>query len=95
MIEIALGIVTFLFLISAYYNYRFAITIINTQEAIESSLDILDSRYQDIHKLINTPILYDSPQIKKLIADMKLCRDSILEVANVMTSEEVKDGEER
>jgi len=87
MIEIIVIVfLLFFLLISLYYNYKFAFIIINTQEAIEDSLDILDNRYNQIQKLIETPILYDSPQIKKLILDMKECRDSILQVANVMTS---------
>ena len=87
MIEIILIVLSLFLLISLYYNYKFAFIIINTQDAIEESLDILNERYDKIQQLINTPILYDSPQIKRLISDMKNCRDSILEVANVMTGE--------
>ncbi len=92
MIEIiAICILVTLLLISMFYNYRFAIIIIKTQDAIEESLDILDDRYSSIHELINTPILYDSPQIKRLITDMKHCRDSILKVANVMAEDIIEN----
>tara|TARA_B100000424_G_C22697570_1_gene380732 strand:- start:345 stop:641 length:297 start_codon:yes stop_codon:yes gene_type:complete len=87
IIKIALIILSIFLIISLYYNYKFALIIINTQDAIENSLDILDDRYNKIQNLINTPILYDSPQIKKLVLDMKDCRDSILEVANVMVND--------
>ncbi len=90
---ISLITVSLILILSLYYNYKFAMIILNTQEAIEQSLDVLDERYSNIQKLIDTPILYDSPQIKRLVSDIKATRDSILMVANVMTNNtEDSDG---
>ena len=89
---ISLIAVSLILILSLYYNYKFAMIILNTQEAIEQSLDVLDERYSNIQKLIDTPILYDSPQIKRLVSDIKATRDSILMVANVMTNN-TEDGD--
>ena len=93
---ILLGCVSLLLLISIYYNYKFARTLIRMEDALEESLDRLDERYASISKILEIPLFYDSPQIRQVITDIKECQDSILFVANqIATVEEIADGEEK
>lgn len=89
------AIVTVLLCISLYYNYKFGRTLIRMEDALETSLDRLDERYESIAKVLEIPLFYDSPQIRQVISDIKICQESILFVANeIGRLEEIQDGEE-
>ena len=86
---------TILLGISAYYNYKFGRALIKMEDALESSLDKLDERYESISKVLEIPLFYDSPQIRQVVSDIKECQKSILYVANEIGNlEEIDDGEE-
>ncbi len=88
-------LVTVLFVFSAYYNYKFGRALIRMEDALESSLDTLDKRYESISKILEIPLFYDSPQIRQVVIDIKACQQSILYVANeVGRLEEIQSGEE-
>ena len=88
-------LVTVLFSISAYYNYKFGRSLIRMEDALEQSLDRLDDRYESISKVLEIPLFYDSPQIRQVVSDIKECQNSILYVANeIGRLEEIDDGEE-
>ena len=88
-------LVTVLLCISLYYNYKFGRTLIKMEDALESSLDRLDERYESIAKVLEIPLFYDSPQIRQVISDIRACQESILFVANeIGRLEEIQDGEE-
>mgnify|MGYP001500856511 FL=1 len=94
IITFLLAFVSVLLLVSLYYNYRFAKIIMKFEDSITKSLDKLDERYSSISQILEIPIFYDSPQIRKVISDIGDCRDSILEVANSIANvEESQDGE--
>ena len=67
---------------SLYYNYKFGKIIVQVEDALEASLDILDERYASISEVLQTPLFYDSPQVKKVVEDLKDSRDAILYIAN-------------
>ena len=92
---ILFGGTTVLLAVSLYYNYKFGLIIIKMQDAITVALDQLDERYQSISSILEIPLFYDSPQIRKVVDDIKSCRDSILLAANQIANiEETPDGEE-
>ena len=72
--------------VSAYFNYKHAVLILNVIDSIEESLDILDSRYASISEVLEVPLFYDSPQIRQVHDDLATCRDSILNVASIIGS---------
>ncbi len=78
---------------SLYYNYKFAITMLRVQDAIEESLDALDKRYNSISKILKVPLFYDSPEIKKAVDDIRKSREAILYVANQLTSIQEEEEE--
>ena len=88
-------LVTVLLAISVYYNYKFGRALIRMEDALETSLDKLDDRYESISKILEIPLFYDSPQIRQVVADIKECQNSILYVANeIGRLEEIEYGEE-
>lgn len=79
--------------ISLYFNYKHAILILNVVDSIEDSLDILDEKYQSVSEILDIPLFYDSPQIRKVHEDIAQCRDSILGVANLLGRIEEENSE--
>jgi hypothetical protein len=67
---------------SAYYNYKFGRIIVRMEDALEVSLDRLDSSYASINEVLQIPLFYDSPQVRQVIQDLKNSREAILYVAN-------------
>ncbi len=80
--------------VAVFYAYKFGIIILRIEDAIEESLDLLDQRYQSISKVLERPLFQDSLEIRQVHDDIKRSRESILEIANIMTNgmiEEVED----
>jgi hypothetical protein len=85
MNEIALyaiiGLETSLLVVAFFYLARFSMTLLRFQEEIEKSLDSLDERYRSISKVLEIPLFYDSPEVRRVVEDVRACRESILQVA--------------
>tara|TARA_Y100000593_G_C4298192_1_gene331840 strand:- start:1170 stop:1463 length:294 start_codon:yes stop_codon:yes gene_type:complete len=69
---------------SAYFNIKYGIFILKITEAVEDSLDILDTKYASISKILEIPLFFDSPQVRNVLKDIEESRDSILYVANLI-----------
>lgn len=73
-----------LLLVSLYFNYKHGIILLQVVDRIEESLDILDERYASISEILKIPLFFDSPQVRAVLEDIKICRDAILRVANLI-----------
>ena len=69
---------------SIYYNVKFGIKILNMQDSIEEALDILDEREESIGKVLEIPLFYDSPEIKRVHHDIRRTKYAMLRVANTL-----------
>jgi hypothetical protein len=79
----------------AFYAYKFGITILRVEDAVEECLDVLDQRYESISKVLEIPLFDDSPQIRTVHRDIKTSRDQILSVANLLTGGIIEEEEEQ
>tara|TARA_Y100000816_G_C26079010_1_gene568424 strand:+ start:550 stop:768 length:219 start_codon:yes stop_codon:yes gene_type:complete len=70
-------------------------TLLKMEDSLTECLDILDERYASVSKILETPLFYDSPQIRQIVVDMKKCQDSILVVANVISQVESINEKEK
>ena len=78
---------------SFYFNWKFANIILNMQDSVEEALEVLDEKYNSISKVLETPLFFDSPQVRAVLNDIRTSRDSILIVANKITQlEEDQSG---
>lgn len=89
-----IGILSALLAISIYYVIKFSLIILRIEDAIEESLDIIDERYRSISKILEIPLFFDSPQIRQVINDIKVTRDTLLFIANKFASIDEKAIEE-
>lgn len=80
------GILTIFLCASIYYNIKFGKVILEVQESVENSLDTLDERFLSISKILEKPVFFDSVEVRQAMQDIKLSRDSILYVANVLVA---------
>ena len=78
-------------MLAMFYVYKFAIVILKIEDALEVSLDLLDERYSSITKVLEIPLFADSPEIKQVHNDIKKTRESILEIANILTDGMVEE----
>ena len=76
---------------------RFGMKLIQIEDVLENCLDILDMRYASISKVLEIPLFYDSPEVRKVHEDIKAARDSILLVASTVAKidENQEDTNER
>lgn len=81
--------------VSIYFNVKHGIFILRIIDSIESVLDILDEKYNSISKVLEIPLFYDSPQIRNVVEDIRVCRDSLLESANLLTEVQQEKNEEK
>ena len=90
-------IIILLFVLAAvgiYFSVRFGLVILKVQDSIEESLDVLDERYESISKILEIPLFYDSPEIRKVVDDIRQTRDAILVIANSIGASVDLDNEE-
>ena len=87
----------FLFLLCvvlSYKLYQYSIIIINTETAIEESLDILNEKYESIAKVLEKEVFFDSIEVIQVINDIKESHNAIYEVAEKMIGDKQVNEEE-
>lgn len=79
---------------AGYFLWKFSNVILRIEDEIENALDVLDERYRSISKVLEIPIFFDSPEIKRVVEDVKGSREAILRVANSIAKieEETDEG---
>ena len=92
---IAIVLLSIALIISMFFCIKFALTILQVQEAVEESLDIIDVKYSRLSKILEIPIFYNSPEVKSAIQEIEDTRDALLYIANqLVNSEQDNDIEE-
>jgi len=86
-----IALTAFALLVSLYYNYKFARIILRVEDAVDESLDNLDQKYASIQKVLDTPLFFDSPQVRQVVSDITESRNAVLYVANQLAG--IEDGE--
>jgi hypothetical protein len=64
------------------------------QDAIEESLDVIDKKYKSMSDILERPLFYDSPEIRKIVQDIRDTRSAILYIANTLSSIDVSEDED-
>jgi hypothetical protein len=74
--------------ISLYYSVRLNLKCYEKLESIgeqiEKSLDVLDTCYQRAATRANLEVFSDDPIVRELVEDIKITKDAILLVANLI-----------
>lgn len=91
-----IAVLSLFIIILIYYCIKFAMIIINMQNVIEESLDIIDQKYLNLNKILETPLFFNNHEIKSAIEEIKETRDVLLYIANqlVNNKEDIDDEPE-
>ena len=65
--------------------YEFSVLLIDLEDTLEECLSILDSKHQSMSRVLEIPIFFDSVEVRRVVNDVKLSRDSLVIVANKLT----------
>jgi hypothetical protein len=71
--------------VSLYYNYKFGRILIEVEDTVEDSLDLLDKNYEKLSKILEIPVFFDSVEVRQVIAEIDDARGTILKIANALT----------
>ena len=71
----------------SYKLYKFSIIIIDIEDAIEASLDLLDQKYKSMNEILKKPVFFDSLEVRQVINDIRDCHGAILSIANKLTND--------
>ncbi len=64
------------------------------QDSIEDCLSVMDERIKSIDKVLEIPLFFDSPEIRRVHDDLRLSRDAIIKVAETFSTIEDEVEEE-
>lgn len=85
-IIIGLCCLLFALLVFAVWKlYQFSIIIMDIEDSIEESLDILNERYSKMNEILQKPVFFDSVEVRQVISDIRECHNAILNIANKLT----------
>lgn len=70
----------------AYAYYKLGVKVLELEEQVEDSLDILDECYTRVSDVVSMPIASDDPNVMAVVNDVRSCKEAILVVANKITT---------
>ena len=83
-----LAIISIIFIIS---TIRLVYILFKIEDAIEESLDIIDSKYENISKILETPVYYDSQEVKQVVNNLVDAKESLLRIANIISLNKIEE----
>jgi hypothetical protein len=87
IISIIINIILFIGLIASLATLRkFANYVITFEDNINDSLEQLDNCYDNIEKLLDRPLLIDTPEVKYILRELRQSQNVIVEVANKVSN---------
>lgn len=70
-----------------YKLYKFSVLILSIEDSIEECIDILNERYNNVSKILEKEVFFDSVEVRQVIANIKITQEAILNVANTLTKD--------
>jgi len=82
----ALVFTSLICIVQAFYWFKFASTILRTEDSVEESLDIIDNSYGRISEILEKPLFYDSAEVRQILNELSNSKEALLYIANVMAN---------
>tara|TARA_B100000700_G_C14893574_1_gene783896 strand:- start:580 stop:891 length:312 start_codon:yes stop_codon:yes gene_type:complete len=95
-LEILIGCVLVLFalcLVITWKLIKFSLLILEVEEAINDCVELLDEKYRSMSEVLETPVFFDSVEVRKVISDIQDCQKAVVVVANRLTGDIGLKGE--
>ena len=81
-----IAVLVFFIIFLGFFCIKFAIALIRVQEAIEDALDEIDGKYNSISSILQIPVFFDSPEVKRIVSEIYDVRESIIYVADRLSN---------
>ncbi len=94
--EILIVCVLVLFVLCSFVTwklFKFSFLILEIEEAIDECVEVLDEKYRSMNEVLETPVFFDSIEVRKVISDIKDCQNAVIVVANRLTGDIGLKGE--
>jgi hypothetical protein len=75
----------FLLAFFIYQTVKLGMAVLRMEDAIEECLDVIDEKYDAMSEILKRPLFFDSPEVKAVVKDINLVRDSLHAVAISLT----------
>ena len=70
-----------------YKLYKFSIFILKIEAALEYSLDIIKEKHDNIGKILQKEVFFDSIEVRQVISDIRDTHEALVYVSDVLTDE--------
>jgi hypothetical protein len=80
-LQISLSIAVILLAVVSYFCFKFALTLLRVQEAVEASLDVIDEKHETITEILSRPLFFDSPEVRRVLIDIEATKRALHAVA--------------
>ena len=84
-----------LLILSLYYCIKFALYIIRLQDSLEYSLNLIEVKYDEVSRILEIPVFYDSSEVKQVLKNLDDVKFSLLDIADMLSNEDKDMLEER
>lgn len=80
-LSILIVILLALLIVSVWFNVKLGRMLIKFEDNIQQSLDIIDSSYKRISRILELPLTFDDPYVRQIINELKSVREAVLLIA--------------
>ena len=78
-------VLVFIILFLAYKLYQFSMLILRIEDTVEDCLDLLNESYENVSKILEREVFFDSVEVRQTIEEIKSVRRVILKIAETLT----------
>ena len=93
ILTICVFVLFVLCLVVTWKLIKFSLLILKLEEAIDECVELLDEKYRSMGEVLETPVFFDSIEVRKVISDIKDCQNAVVIVANRLTNDIGLKGE--
>ena len=88
-------VLTVLLGISVYLMIKLGQRVLELEEQVEQSLDVLDASYRSINSILEIPVMSDEPFVRRVLSDIENAQEALLLVANKISVFNPEEDEEQ
>ena len=96
MITLLVGIIFLLITllgVTVFYLVKFTRIILNVESVLEESLEVIDVSYNKMSDILEIPIFFNSPEVRRTVDEISKARQVIFNIAAALSGELAPEGQ--
>jgi hypothetical protein len=85
IVIICFFVLVFIIFFLTYKLYHFSMLILRIEDSVEDCLDLLNESYENVSKILEREVFFDSVEVRQAISEIKSVRSAVLKVAETLT----------